>query len=136
MPPYCDKFYLPTRATPAPPSQLQHAISQSGFASWNLGLGGSCAGLWAKTYAYVSVIGYMPTPTDTSNGIATPVLAQPGMLANCIGFHLVQPGESCADVAAPHGISVDVDGVCVSTDCQVASWISRPRASARRLCAD
>ncbi|KAJ2978409.1 hypothetical protein NQ176_g3831 [Zarea fungicola] len=170
----CNKFYLVKKGDTCVTIAVEHGITEKDFATWNPKVGGNCAGLWAETYACVSVIGYKPTPTDPGNGISTPLPVQPGLLPNCIKFHLVLSGESCAEMAARYGISVTdvvawnpnagrncealwantyacvgmpafrlqsyynsgckgkkyndvtvarvaLDGVCVNTDCQVAS---------------
>jgi len=39
------------------------------------------------------------TPTVGRNGIATPVPAQPNMVANCQAFYYVRRGETCDSIA-------------------------------------
>lgn len=42
-----------------------------------------------------------------TSGIETPQPAQPGMVDNCDAFYLVKSGDSCARIAAGHGITLD-----------------------------
>ncbi|KAJ3480920.1 hypothetical protein NLG97_g7951 [Lecanicillium saksenae] len=135
-------------ARSAPPST---ASLKEEFATWNPKVGSTCSGLWADTYACTSIIGWKPTPTDPGNGIQTPTPIQPDLVKNCNKFHYVKIGESCTDIASRYGIStgdfarwnppgclyhsdcsgkkynsatierVGWDGMCISTDCQVAS---------------
>ncbi|XWW93850.1 hypothetical protein V2A60_001789 [Cordyceps javanica] len=118
----CNKFYLVQRGDTCAAIAAQHGISRSDFTTWNPKVGGDCAGLWAEANACVSVIGYTPTPTkpgsddddknnkdknkNNNGGVETPSPTQPGMVANCVRFHYVQHGESCAHLAGRYGVSV------------------------------
>lgn len=46
------------------------------------------------------------TATLPTGPVTTPTPVQPGMVANCISFYLVQPGDGCFDIATTHGISL------------------------------
>ncbi|KAL3299534.1 LysM domain-containing protein [Colletotrichum asianum] len=70
-------------------------------------------GLWTNGNVCVGIIGgtqtsIPPTTTTTSagNGISTPLSTQPVMVNNCDRFYFVQSGDSCAQIASNHGISV------------------------------
>ncbi|KAH7010891.1 uncharacterized protein B0I36DRAFT_257223 [Microdochium trichocladiopsis] len=45
-------------------------------------------------------------PTVPTNGIETPVPTKPDMVTNCDRFHLVEAGETCADIARDNGITL------------------------------
>ncbi|KAJ1323160.1 peptidoglycan DL-endopeptidase LytF [Microdochium nivale] len=45
-------------------------------------------------------------PTTPTNGIETPLPIRPDMVANCNGFYLVQSGDTCTDIAAAKGITL------------------------------
>ncbi|OAA69212.1 LysM domain protein [Akanthomyces lecanii RCEF 1005] len=77
--------------------------------------GSGCSGLWADTYACVSVIGYVPKPkpkptstkpTPTGNGILAPLPTQPGMTDGCNKSQFVNPGDTCAGVASRGDVSL------------------------------
>ena len=46
------------------------------------------------------------SPTETGNGIETPLPTQPGMVDDCDTFYFVKQGDGCAVIAADHGISL------------------------------
>ncbi|KAK0705047.1 LysM domain-containing protein [Lasiosphaeris hirsuta] len=86
----------------------KNGITTAQVIAWNTGVGASCSGLWADTYACVSIIGHTPGPTTTkpANGVTTPSPIQSGMVTNCKKFHFVKKGEFCAVIAAAEGVSV------------------------------
>ncbi|KAK8146894.1 hypothetical protein G3M48_002469 [Beauveria asiatica] len=103
----CNKFYWVETGQHCDMIAAKEGISVSDFLTWNPKAGAKCSGLWAETYACVSVIGYTrPTRAVPDNGVQTPSPTQPGMVANCNKFRFVYEGDSCVDVAAKAGISV------------------------------
>ncbi|KAK4155343.1 hypothetical protein C8A00DRAFT_13653 [Chaetomidium leptoderma] len=82
---------------------------------WNTGVGGrECRSLQANTYVCIGVIGGS-TPTQTGNGIATPVPTHPGMVSNCNKFTYVNPGDTCDNLAFFNGPIATEDFVLWNT---------------------
>ena len=46
------------------------------------------------------------SPTESGNGIQTPLPTQPSLISNCNKFYFVKSGDGCAAVATTHGISL------------------------------
>ena len=70
----CGKFYLVQKGEGCADIASKHGITLAQFTTWNSKTGTNCAGLWADTYACVSIIGHDATPTKPStptNGIET-----------------------------------------------------------------
>ncbi|KAH7007285.1 hypothetical protein EDB80DRAFT_880790 [Ilyonectria destructans] len=90
----CNKFYFVKKDDDCAGIASKHGITLAQFTKWNAGTGSTCTGLWADTYACVSIIGQEPSPTSTkptaTNGIETPSPIQDGMVKNCHKFHLVK----------------------------------------------
>ncbi|OAQ60452.1 LysM domain-containing protein [Pochonia chlamydosporia 170] len=106
----CDAFYFVKKGDTCTKIASQYKLSLSDFQTWNPKVGSDCTGLWANTYACVSVIGYSPPPTSTlssGNGIQTPTPTQPGIVNNCAKFQFIQNGDTCANVASKNGISLE-----------------------------
>jgi hypothetical protein len=84
-------------------------VSTEEFVVWNGGVGGmACTSLQAGTYACIGVtspVSITPSPTAVvgTNGIATPIPTQPGMVSNCNKFVKVNPGDTCELVAFSNG---------------------------------
>ncbi|KAI0440066.1 hypothetical protein F4803DRAFT_578079 [Xylaria telfairii] len=110
----CDAFYFVNTDDSCADIASSHGISLQQFLTWNPKAGSTCSGLWASTYACVSIIGQepsssttaTPTPTKPGNGISTPQPTQPSMVDNCDAFYFVNTDESCADIASSHGITL------------------------------
>ncbi|RSL41142.1 hypothetical protein CEP53_012941 [Fusarium sp. AF-6] len=97
----CDKFYLIQQGEGCADIASKHGITPAQFTTWNSKTGTNCAGLWAETYACVSIIGHDATPTKPStptNGIETPSPIQSGMVDNCNKFHLVKTTTTCLSI--------------------------------------
>ncbi|RTE80388.1 hypothetical protein BHE90_005106 [Fusarium euwallaceae] len=97
----CDKFYLVQKGEGCASIAAKHGITLAQFTTWNSETGANCAGLWADTYACVSIIGHDATPTKSStptNGIETPSPIQSGMVNNCNKFHLVKTTTTCLSI--------------------------------------
>ncbi|ODA80984.1 hypothetical protein RJ55_03944 [Drechmeria coniospora] len=110
----CDKFAWVNGGDTCKSIAVKYNIPLREFLLWNSQEGEACSGLWAGTYACVSVIGYTPTPVVNApvvgapgNGIQTPTPTQPGMVSNCNRFRYVKPDENCIDIASNAGISFD-----------------------------
>ncbi|KAH7376631.1 hypothetical protein B0T11DRAFT_346723 [Plectosphaerella cucumerina] len=84
----------------------RNGITTQQFQTWNPSVGSNCAGLWGKAYACVSIIGFVPTPTQPGNGIATPTPIQREIVSNCNKFDWVNNLENCDIVARRNGITV------------------------------
>ncbi|RYO83707.1 hypothetical protein DL766_008640 [Monosporascus sp. MC13-8B] len=65
----------------------------------------ACNGLWADAYVCVSIVGHIPTPVTTGNGIATPTPTQAGMVSNCKAFYKVVSGDICATITSKYKIT-------------------------------
>ncbi|KAI1158056.1 carbohydrate-binding module family 50 protein [Nemania serpens] len=110
----CDAFYFVQTDDSCADIAATHGISLQQFLTWNPKAGSTCSGLWASTYACVSIIGdgpsssttATPTPTNPGNGISTPQPTQPSMVDNCDAFYFIQADDSCADIAASYGITL------------------------------
>ncbi|KAJ4148388.1 hypothetical protein LMH87_002861 [Akanthomyces muscarius] len=111
----CNKFYFVQKGDNCADIVKQYNIELSEFFEWNPRTGSGCSGLWADTYACVSVIGYVPKPkpkptstklTPTGNGIPAPLPTQPGMTEGCKKFQFVNPGDTCAGVASRGDVSL------------------------------
>ncbi|KAH7128638.1 LysM domain-containing protein [Dendryphion nanum] len=106
----CDAFYFVKPDENCADIASKHGITLAQFQTWNPKAGTNCAGLWAETYACVSIIGHTPTtsaPTPTqTNGIQTPLPTQPNLVSNCDAFYFVKAEENCADIAKKNGITL------------------------------
>ncbi|KAH7143396.1 hypothetical protein EDB81DRAFT_884012 [Dactylonectria macrodidyma] len=84
------------------------------FKRWNPSIGDDCEGLNVGGSYCVEAMFEPgndpeepePSPTTLSNGIKTPDSIQPGMVCNCSKFYLVKKGDSCADIASKHDITL------------------------------
>ncbi|KAJ6790368.1 hypothetical protein PWT90_09106 [Aphanocladium album] len=110
----CNKFYFVNKGDICAVIAQYHDIELSDLVQWNPRIGSDCSGLWADTYACVSVISYVPKPkpdptstkaTPTGNGIATPLPTQPGMVSDCVKFHYISKGNTCDQITSYNGIS-------------------------------
>ena len=106
----CNKFYFVKKNDRCGDIASQHHISLEDLTAWNPKVGNTCIGLWADTYACVSVIGYTPKPTKPAtagNGIQTPSPTQPGLTDSCNKFQFIKAGDTCIDVASKNDIALD-----------------------------
>ncbi|KAJ9421242.1 hypothetical protein FOXG_17687 [Fusarium oxysporum f. sp. lycopersici 4287] len=96
----CNKFYMVKMGEGCAQVASMHGITLAQFTEWNSGVGETCNGLWAETYACVSIIGSKPSPTapTATNGIRTPAPIQEGIVKNCNKFHLVKKTTTCASI--------------------------------------
>ncbi|KAH7096027.1 LysM domain-containing protein [Paraphoma chrysanthemicola] len=107
----CDAFYFVKSGEGCADIAQKSGITVAQFTQWNPKAGSTCAGLWAETYACISIIGHTPTtptptPTKVPNGIQTPLPTQPDIVGNCDAFYFVKSGEFCADIASKSGITL------------------------------
>ncbi|GAQ08984.1 hypothetical protein ALT_6305 [Aspergillus lentulus] len=99
-----------------------YGMTAAEFEEWNPSvsqLGDGCTLITGLYYCVqVNYITQSPTwtaPTTTTrsttssagNGITTPTPTQTGMVSSCNKFYLVVSGDSCYDIAAAQGISLD-----------------------------
>lgn len=84
----CNGFHLVEKNEGCAIIASTYGITLVQFTKWNPQTGSSYSGLWADTYACVSIIGHdaMPTEPKTSptNGISTPSPIQNSMAKNYI----------------------------------------------------
>ncbi|KAL2138638.1 hypothetical protein VTI28DRAFT_6482 [Corynascus sepedonium] len=109
----CDDFYLVKAGDTCDDIAHSNGITLDEFLEWNPEAGASCTGLWADTYACVSVTGHTPfepppasTTTTPGNGIPTPTPIQPEMVDDCDNFYQVKSGDTCESIAKDSGVSV------------------------------
>lgn len=121
----CNAFHFVVKDENCATIAAKHSISTAQFVSWNPSVGADCRGLWLSVNVCVSIIGLAPpstTPTRTTlqttpstttttttrpaGGISTPSPAQPGMISNCVQFHFVVKGDTCASLAQKYNINV------------------------------
>lgn len=81
-------------------------VALDDFYFWNPALGATCDSLWAGYYVCVGVVG-SPTTTSSGNGVVTPTPIQSGITNTCKNFHSVVSGDSCYDIAAAAGVTLD-----------------------------
>ncbi|WYZ36407.1 hypothetical protein EsH8_XIV_000007 [Colletotrichum jinshuiense] len=74
-----------------------HGISLDDLYSWNPALNGDCSGLWPDYACCFKRL--------TSSGpVAPPGPTQPGTIATCKAWHLVQHGQGCWDIQQLYGV--------------------------------
>jgi hypothetical protein len=83
----CNRFYLVQPDETCQQIAARNGITLQRFNTWNPSVGSSCSGLWANTYAYVSIIGYVP-PLTTACGSAGKTWGdnQPSALNNAVSW--------------------------------------------------
>jgi len=102
----CDAFYFVPKGEACDTVAGKNGISVAELIKFNPSAGSNCQGLWADTYACVSIVGHTPgTPTGPGNGITTPTPFQPGMVTNCKTFHFVD-GQTCQNVLDKYKITL------------------------------
>lgn len=102
----CDAFHLVKTGETCATIAQGNGISVSQLTNWNKDFGSECRGMWANTYACVSIVGHTPTPTDPGNGIETPLPIQSGMTKSCDKFHFVKTNQGCAAIVSQYGITL------------------------------
>lgn len=102
----CDEFHFIEVGQSCDAIIRTYRITLEQFTTWNPAAGARCTGLWAETWACVSVIGHTPTPTDPGNGITTPSPIQDGMIGSCNRFHLVRADQTCEAIGRTYGVTV------------------------------
>lgn len=111
----CDAFYLVQSGDTCATISSKKGITLSQFVAWNPAAKSDCSGLWANTYACVSIVGHSPptsttakptTTAKTGNGVSTPTPIQTGMVTNCKTFYLVRSGDTCSTIATAQKITV------------------------------
>ncbi|KAJ5008114.1 LysM domain-containing protein [Colletotrichum sp. SAR 10_66] len=108
----CNKFYKVNSGDGCAAIASSNGIALADLYKWNPAVGNTCASLWLDTYICVGVVGSTPTTTlvtttKAGNGVATPTPIQEGMTKSCKTFHLVVGGDTCFDIAAKSGITLN-----------------------------
>jgi LysM repeat protein len=105
MVPNCDAFYKVQQGENCNTVASKNGITLAELIKFNPNAGTTtnCNGLWADTYACVSIIGH--TPTQPGNGVQTPSPTQGGMVSNCKTFHFVD-GQTCQAVLDRYKITL------------------------------
>ncbi|PSN61474.1 hypothetical protein BS50DRAFT_651682 [Corynespora cassiicola Philippines] len=113
----CDAFYYVGNNEGCQVIADKHGITLAQFLTWNPEAGASCRGLWADTYACVSIIGHTPSkpsttlktsttaPKPTGCTVAHPTPTQGGSICNCKQWYLPAQNEYCADIEKKFGIT-------------------------------
>jgi hypothetical protein len=114
----CDAFYFVNKNEGCQAIADKNGITLAQFLAWNpeAGTSSSCSGLWAETYACVSIIGHTPskptttkqptstssktsaTPSPTGCTVAHPEPTQGGSICQCKQWYLPAKNEYCADI--------------------------------------
>ncbi|KAF5253349.1 hypothetical protein FANTH_1761 [Fusarium anthophilum] len=94
----CNKFHTIKSTTTCSSIQNYYKISFADFYAWNPAIGSKCTALWVDYNVCVGVVGQTPTPTQPSNGVATPSPIQSGITKNCKKFHQVKSTTTCASI--------------------------------------
>ncbi|TDZ67286.1 LysM domain-containing protein [Colletotrichum trifolii] len=110
----CNKFYKVKSGDGCAAIASSNGVALADLYKWNPAVGNTCASLWLDTYICVGVVGGS-TPTTTTlvtttragNGVATPTPIQAGMTNRCKTFHLVVGGDTCYDIAAKAGVTLN-----------------------------
>ncbi|KAL2834838.1 hypothetical protein BJY01DRAFT_252812 [Aspergillus pseudoustus] len=113
----CTAFHLVVSGDTCADIAADAGISLSDFVSWNPGVGSDCSGLWLDYYVCVgagsvsssssSSTVSTTTAATTGNVVSTPTPYEPGIPDDCVGFHLVVSGDTCAEIASDSGITLD-----------------------------
>ncbi|KAM0669608.1 hypothetical protein ACQRIU_000003 [Beauveria bassiana] len=112
----CSQFYLAKSGdTCNGIVAVYGSFSLDEFLAWNPAVGRTCNLLLSGTYYCVDAPSRITTSSTTTtvaatsttldNGIATPQPTQPGMVKDCVKFHYVFPGNTCAQITSYNGIS-------------------------------
>ncbi|GKT62699.1 lysM domain-containing protein [Colletotrichum tofieldiae] len=108
----CNKFYKVKSGDGCAVIASSNGVALADFYKWNPAVGNTCASLWLDVYVCIGVVGSTPTTTVATttragNGVATPTPIQAGMTTRCKTFHLVVGGDTCYDIAAKAGITLN-----------------------------
>lgn len=120
----CDDFYLVQTNDTCYDIAAGDEISLDDFYDWNPAVGTDCSDLEADYYVCIGVSSNgTSTASATSTSPAsttTSIPTQTGIASNCDDLYLVQSGDTCYDIAAADGISLDdfyAWNPAVGTDC-------------------
>ncbi|KAH8645404.1 hypothetical protein BX600DRAFT_356684, partial [Xylariales sp. PMI_506] len=113
----CDSYYLVVSGDTCYDISATYSITLDDFYSWNPAVGDDCSGLDYGYYVCVGVPGASTTSSTTisttttsttTTAIATgPTPEQTGIISTCDGYYLVVSGDTCYDIAATYGITLD-----------------------------
>ncbi|KAL3429421.1 hypothetical protein BDV09DRAFT_202996 [Aspergillus tetrazonus] len=113
----CTAFHLVTSGDNCAAIAADAEIALTDLETWNPSVSADCTGLWLSYYVCIgasSSLSTIPTPTTTltititsiGNGVTTPTPYQPGMVGDCVAFHLVISGDGCTAIASRAGITL------------------------------
>lgn len=110
----CNKFHFVKEGQSCASVLSESGVSEAQLYRWNPAVKSDCSGLWSKVYVCIGTTDPIttsttaePTTTLPGNGIATPSPIQSGMVGNCNKFHFVSKGNSCQQIVAYQGITLD-----------------------------
>ncbi|KAJ5150329.1 hypothetical protein N7448_001907 [Penicillium atrosanguineum] len=104
----CDAFHLVVAEDTCDTIAAKYKITTTQFVAWNPAVGSTCSGMWANTYACVSIIGHNPSSTTTTTTTKAPPTTtsasgpsptQSGLISTCETFYKAQQGDTCEIIA-------------------------------------
>lgn len=104
----CDAFHLVQAGDTCDTIAAKYKITTTQFVAWNPAVGSTCSGMWANTYACVSIIGHNPSSTTTTTTTTAPPTTtsasgpsptQSGLISTCETFYKAQQGDTCEIIA-------------------------------------
>ncbi|KAL4883886.1 hypothetical protein BJY04DRAFT_226219 [Aspergillus karnatakaensis] len=137
--PSCNEFYRVITGDTCYDIAVEYGIQLQQFYEWNPAVGTSCAGLQAGYFVCVGIPGQTTTQTTRTTTASTstrttttapeptatgPSPQQPGIIDTCKRFYMVAAGDTCAEIAADNGITLNsfyTWNPAVGSDCR-ALW--------------
>ncbi|KAL7908548.1 hypothetical protein GGI35DRAFT_493637 [Trichoderma velutinum] len=109
MNPDCRGFLLIHPGDSCPVFEAEYGISHDQFLAWNPTVNKDCTNIEAGYYYCISLRRHKSsintsTKATLTKSITTPTPIQTGMATGCNKFYFVQPGDSCAAVAAEYNV--------------------------------
>jgi hypothetical protein len=103
------------------PLYIASLLTSPQFYSWNPGVGSDCRTLKTEYYVCVAISGgsnststtgtgsrtATSSSTTTTTGSANPSPTQDGVASNCDGWHYVEDGDGCFDLAKKYNITLN-----------------------------
>lgn len=109
----CNKFFFVKEGQTCASVLSDNGISERRLFELNPAVKSDCSGLWSKVWVCVGTVNEatttssQTTTTAPGNGISTPSPIQSGMVGNCNKFHWVSKGNSCQQIVAYQGITLE-----------------------------
>ncbi|KAL4997218.1 hypothetical protein BDV10DRAFT_170105 [Aspergillus recurvatus] len=101
--PGCKEFYTVDDDDGCDTIEDLFGITFAQFYAWNPSVGSDCSNLWLG-YAYC-VDGSTSTATTTASTTGPGAPTQTGIAANCIKYHTVETGDSCAAIESTYKVT-------------------------------